>query len=61
MILNENELKLFVTELIQDVSPSNEYEMDLIDELSELRNNSRFSNDTIMKYYDLGNKGEQHD
>ena len=42
-----------LTELIQDISPSSEYVMDLIDELTELRQNSEFANDAIIKWYKL--------
>jgi len=50
---SNDELKLFLTELIQDISPSGEYTMDLIDELTELRQNSEFANDAIIKWYKL--------
>ena len=51
--LSNEELKLMLTELIQDISPSSEYVMDLIDELTELRQNSEFANDAIIKWYKL--------
>ena len=51
--LSNEELKLMLTELIQDISPSSEYAMDLIDELTELRQNNKFANNAIIKWYKL--------
>ena len=46
--LSNHELKLMLTELIQDIFPSSEYAMDLIDELTELRQNNKFAE---LRYY----------
>jgi hypothetical protein len=53
---NENELKTFLTQLIQDITPSNEYKMDLKDKIADLKESNQFANDTIMEWYKKSNK-----
>lgn len=50
-VFDKEDLIIFLSELIQHITPSAEYEMGLINPVDELYQSSSFANATIMEWY----------